>query len=120
MGRADIEDALDRLAYAHDQLNSLSASEGAEWKKDYLKWRRELQEQITSLCQADANLTLSDDDKRLFRESFSKFRSVTALHQADWPVVSIDRQDPNYRHSADNVGQAYQNFMTVMRRLLDR
>lgn len=120
MRRAEIEDALDRLAQMHDQLNSLSTSGISGWEKDYLRLRRTLQEQITRLSQADADLNLSDDDKRLFRDSFGKFRSVTALHQADWPVVNIDRQDPGYRQSAVNVGQAYQNFMKVMRKLLDQ
>ena len=53
-------------------------------------------------------------------DAFGKFRTATALHQADWPVVEIDRQNPAYSQSAANVGQTYQQFMTVMRALMQR
>ena len=120
MGRADIEDALDKLEKVHMQLGTLSTGAEPGWQKVYLQCRRTLQEQINRLCQADADLKLSDEDSRRFRDSFSKFRTATALHQADWPVVDIDRQDPAYSQSAVHVGQTYQDFMTVMRALMRR
>jgi hypothetical protein len=120
MGRADIEDALDKLEKVHLQLESLSTGAEPGWQKEYLQSRRMLQEQINRLCQADAELKLSGEDSRRFRDAFSKFRTATALHQADWPVVGIDRQDPGYSQSASHVRQAYQNFMTVMRALMRR
>ena len=120
MGRADIEDALDKLAQVHSRLGSLSIEAEPGWEKEYLQMRRMLQEQISRLCQADAQLNLSDEDSRRFRDAFSKFRTATALHQADWPVVDINRQDPAYSKSAAHVGQTYQDFMTVMRALMRR
>lgn len=120
MGRADVEDALDKLEKVHLQLESLSVGAEPGWQKEYLQSRRMLQEQINRLCQADAELKLSGEDSRRFRDAFGKFRTVTALHQADWPVVDIERQNPAYSQSAAHVGQAYQNFMTVMRALMRR
>ena len=118
MGRADIEDALTRLEQVHKQLEALSTGAEPGWEKQYLQARRMLQEQINRLCQADAQLNLSDEDSRRFRDAFGKFRTATALHQADWPVVDIDRQNAGYSQSAANVGQTYQQFMTVMRALM--
>ena len=120
MGRADIEDALDKLEKVHIQLGALSTGSDPGWEKEYLQARRTLQAQINQLCQADVELNLADEDRRLFRDAFSKFRTATALHQADWPVVDIDRQDPAYSQSAVHVGQTYQDFMTVMRALMRR
>ncbi|WP_449473305.1 hypothetical protein [Sphingobium chungangianum] len=120
MARADIEDALVRLEQVHKQLGELSTGAEPGWEKQYLQARRTLQEQINRLCQADAQLNLSHEDSRRFRDAFGKFRTATALHQADWPVVEIDRQNPAYSQSAANVGQTYQQFMTVMRALMQR
>lgn len=120
MGRADVEDALAKLEQVHKQLAVLSSGAEAGWEKEYLQRRRMLQEQIHRLCQADAQLNLCDEDSRRFRDAFSRLRTATALHHADWPVVDINRQDPAYGKSAANVGQTYQNFMTVMRALMQQ
>ena len=120
MGRAEIEAALDRIMYIHGQFEALSASVVAGWEREYLEMRRALQEQSTLLARTDEDLRLSDEDRRNFREALGKMRSVTALHQAEWPVVSIVQQDPAYRDSIAGVAQAFQHFAMVTRGLLAR
>jgi hypothetical protein len=45
-------------------------------------------------------------------------RSALALHQANWPAVSIDPSNPDYAQSTANVRAANRVFIDLARRVL--
>ena len=118
MGREDAMLSLTALERLHQQLARASRSEEEGWKQTYLRLRRELQELTAKLAQIDCvALGMSEEDHRIYREAFNRFRSTAAMHQADWPVVDIAVDDPDYRRSVSVVQAANEHFMHVMRRL---
>lgn len=118
MGREDAMRSLTALERLHQQLGSATQKEEEGWKQNYLRLRRELQEQIARLAQVDCvALGMTEEDNRIYREAFNRFRSATAMHQANWPVVAIVADDPEYRVSVEGVRAATENFVQVMRRL---
>lgn len=71
------------------------------WKKRSIAQRRETQELFSNWRSA---LEAADKDKSgQARDAFSKMRSAIALHQAEWPVVAIDLDDPEYQRSVKNI-----------------
>jgi hypothetical protein len=51
-----------------------------------------------------------------FEQCLANFRHVLALHQANWPVVSIEPGDPDYLRSRQSVGFARRQLAEIVSR----
>lgn len=83
-------------------------------KGELVKLRREYAEQIGKLSgaiEADEGLAANTDLRSEFRKRFSEMRSALALHQANWPAISMDENPVAYRASAMNVSKLQGGFL---------
>ena len=105
------------------QLEKLQAeavhnnSENSEkWRNRLIDIRREMQAQINGM-----GVALSDCSAKgagastcqMLRGEISKLRSALALHQATWPAVAIDVNDPSYRSSLVKLRGANEQFRSA-------
>lgn len=86
------------------------------WKRDLIGLRRQLQMLFTQLAEVSNQIALTVPDSPVsleYRERLSQVRHKVALHQADWPVVQIDVEDPKHRASVEGIRTACQNFIAA-------
>lgn len=105
------------------EIARLSMDRTGEWRQRTVQYRRLLQTDIAKL--AAAIRTLDDcettkADGRLFRTELSTLRSFVAEHQATWPVVTIDPDDPEYKRSVVNLRAANDRFAKASSDILVR
>lgn len=88
-------------AIQRDILNNSAASD-ANWKLTLISLRRDLQNRLGLMREAlKACETRGADPERCrtLDHELSKLRSAIAGHQADWPAVIIDVENPAYKES---------------------
>jgi hypothetical protein len=61
--------------------------------------RRRIAEQIATVSEAGELVFNALERRSEFRTRISRMKTAMALHQASYPIVSIDRRDPDYRAS---------------------
>ncbi len=107
------------------EMARLATERGDDWRLATVRLRRKLQDQIALIAAAmaslDARLTLAEEFET-FRRALSAVRTQLAMHQAQWPVVSIEPENPDYkasaaalRHSNDALAQAAARFFQHMK-----
>ena len=115
--------ALDRLEQVQADLSTISARTDDRRRADLVNLRRQLSDAIAHVGEV-ANPVVTRrcdaDDQRLYRAKFSAMRSATALHQANWPAVTLDDAPDQHRESARGVRVANHDFVAWMRALLLR
>ena len=63
--------------------------------------------------------SLQDADlSQAYRAKFSRMRSAAAIHQANWPAVTLGDDPEKYQQSANGVREANRNFIDWMRGML--
>lgn len=110
---ADLIAALDRLRDIHRRIGQTIANLEGEGRRALVATRRELAESMAAICvPAEAVLPAMFDGDVLgeFRRRFSTMRSAAALHQANWPAVSVTEDIPAYASSAAQVREAHRSF----------
>jgi hypothetical protein len=121
MDRVEALGAVDELARIEDQIWLLAKQREANWKREYVALRRALQTQILRLAQIDpGQVGMTDDQARAFRTSINALRAAAALHQANWPVIIMDHDDPEYQRSAETIRTRSQQFRDFMRSVLEQ
>ena len=116
----DVTDRLERTIDEHNKLHLRMVKApfrgDDSWKREFVGLRRELQallSQLGDLSDELAGAGLDDKLSVLFRDCLVQMRRKVALHQADWPVVQIDTDNPTYRASVEGVREANQKFRAV-------
>lgn len=102
-------------------LGGIDKDNGHDWRREFIDLRRKLQLQISNVATAaNGSRRLSGDDglAREVKSALSRMRSTLALHQANWPAVAIDGDNPAYVRSTASVRDANKAFMEVARRVL--
>lgn len=114
-GADDLREAMAELNAISQRLRDLARSEGAGWKKEYVAARRDLQNQlvIVDRCGTACFKGIASDLVAEFRATLSRFRHLLSLHQAEWPVVCIAPEDPEYRRSMLGVGEGQEALIRV-------
>lgn len=110
---ADLLAALDRLRDTHRRIGDTIANLEGEGRRALVATRRELADGMAAICaRAEAVLPVMFDGEVLgeFRRRFSAMRSAAALHQANWPAVSVTDDIPAYASSAAQVREAHRSF----------
>jgi hypothetical protein len=117
------KEAVAELEAIQAAMASLSKQDDSNWRRDFIDLRRRLQSQITQVSLAITRcLPLSRDDRlvRELKDALSRMRTAVALHQANWPAVSIDASSPEYLQSTSGVREANRDFIDLARKLLER
>jgi hypothetical protein len=81
-----------RLRLCFADLSRLAASRPADWRKQHLALRRTANECLGRMA---GHADLIGDDPAI-RSLVRQLLHLVSLHQAEWPVVDIDLDDPAY------------------------
>lgn len=116
-GRETLLDAVNTLEVALAQSAKLGNNLN-EHRKEVVQLRRVILAQnsvIGSLCDEAFE---KPERREAFRREFSQMRSAMAFHQASWPVVAVDLENPDYIASVNSVRDANRRFITWVRTTL--
>ena len=117
----DFSNALTEMEQVLKTMAEMVERTDTAWKRDYVELRRQLQLWLTALGAASQQCRAINEQSELaaeMRMGLNRLRSVLALHQADWPVVSIDTKNPGYAASSKNILDAITAFGRVARKLI--
>ena len=120
---AAIAREVDSLERVQAELADIASRNDDRRRHDLVELRRKLAAQIGEVGRtADPLFSRIDDDEltQAYRAKFSRMRSATALHQADWPAVLLGERADEYRASAIGVREANRDFVAWMRDALTR
>lgn len=116
--RDELLRAVDRLESLLRQVGDLIGNRATDNRKAILEARRLIAEQISIVAKLGTDVAAKQERAHEFRGEFSKLRSAIALHQASWPVVSINVNDPLYQKSVAQSREAYGSFLAWLKRSL--
>jgi hypothetical protein len=91
------------------------------WKKEFIEMRRQLQVQLTAVAAAADRcnqIKSNPEAASQLREGWTKMRSALALHQANWPAVRIDRENPGYIDSVSKTRTTNWAFVELARKII--
>ena len=112
---------LDALENLQARLAAIATRTDSERRYELIQLRKKLSGQITIMGHLSESLFAGAPDKLAeFRRHYSAMRSVTALHQAEWPAVRLGDVDDLYRQSALRVSTANGVFVRWLREALAR
>ncbi|QNA84177.1 hypothetical protein G4G27_09405 [Sphingomonas sp. So64.6b] len=117
---ASVKRDLEALEKIQADLAALAKRTDDGRRHELIQHRRLLSTQIAVLGElCEPLFEAGSEDHRQFRQYYSKMRSATALHQAEWPAVRLGEFDEGYRRSASGVHAANQAFVTWLRQKLE-
>ena len=114
-GRQKLLDAVNALEAAFAQGAKLGDNNFSEHRKEVIQLRRLIAAQTSSIGPLCEEAFEQAEEQQAFRSEFSKMRSAMALHQASWPVVSIDFENPDYLSSLRSMQEAHRKFVAWAR-----
>ena len=114
-------DSLTELERVLSRMADMSKRADDGWKKDFIEMRRQLQMQLTTVTNA-ANacekINIDSVASAKLRDGWTRMRSALALHQANWPAVKIDRNDPDYQESVSKTRATNWAFVELARQII--
>lgn len=116
--RNDLLAAINALEGTLRQSASITLENFETRKGEAIELRRRIAEHRREIFSLIPDGLADRDAQSRFRSQFSKLCATIALHQANWPVVSIDLQNPGYIASIRDVRDAYACFFQWARRVL--
>lgn len=117
---ARLADELDAFARIIDELAGVAARSDPSRRSELIALRKRLSDHIVLMR---ATGIQAFDDPALasaFRSRLSTVLNGVAMHQANWPAVSIDRGNAAYRRSAANVATSNRTFIEWTRAALEQ
>ncbi|PCE40054.1 hypothetical protein [Rhizorhabdus dicambivorans] len=112
--------ALKTLEEFQGEFADIAARTDDARRRELVVLRRRHAEQmaaIADLCDPFFS-ALGSKQADAYRQKFSRMRSATALHQAEWPAVRLNEAAEGYRSSALRVRQTCLEFITWARATL--
>ncbi len=113
--------ALDDLQQNSAAMQALRTTCPEDWRKRYVALRRKAQMAIQSIADAGEACFRTGICRHLetdYRNALNGMRARIAMHQAEWPVVVVDPNDPAYRESVSQAVAAVQAFEEVVSRMV--
>ena len=117
----DFRSALAEMEQILTDMGTMTGRTDSAWRVEYVELRRQLQLQIAALGVAAQHYGEIDDHSGLvaeLRKRLNGLRSALALHQANWPVISIDAKNPAYAESSNNIHIAAVSFGKLARKFI--
>ena len=112
-GKGELLRAVDDLEAALRQ--SAGLLEGLDdHRMQGIAFRRQIADKV-ALIGSLGGQAFDENGQAGFRGEFSKLRSAMAYHQARWPIVSIDPENPQYVESVQSLREANRNFISWVR-----
>lgn len=102
------------------RLQQLAREKPEGWKKEYVELRRLLHLRMDVAAdrgEAVFRTGAAHEHAPAFREALRKMRHALALHQANWPVITISPDNPDYQASMLDVVRAHQNLNGAIERI---
>lgn len=87
------------------------------WQRDYIELRRALHDGVAALGAAGRREFAGHPDIRLFEDTLARLRHGLLLHQAQWPVVSLDLDGKDYIASLRRITEVSSALMALVDRL---
>ena len=109
-----IKSELDRVGM---QLRNMAKNRPDGWQREYVNLRRQLQQQLSAAGELGEALFRAGTAGELapaFRDRLRRMRHALALHQANWPVIAIALDDPDYQASMRTVTDAHHEFNALV------
>lgn len=111
--------AIDTLERIQNDLASIASRTDEQRKRDLIALRRDISAQIALVSQlAEPVISATGDTQLLqaYRTNFSRMRSIAALHQANWPAVTLGERVAEFRASSATVAEANREFIAWIRK----
>jgi len=114
----------DDLGRLIDELESLlrqsaDLAQGLDGnRKRGIELRREIGATIARIGSVGEGVFDEAGDQPAFRQEFSKLRSAMAFHQASWPIVAVEPENPDYITSVQSLRETNRNFISWVRATL--
>jgi hypothetical protein len=118
--RTEIESALRAVTVAADQLTVLVETGNEDQRRQIIGGRRDLSQAIFDLGRiveksAQNSEFKNSENYKKFRTFFDEARRAIALHQAEWPVSGIARDQNAYVASARRARDAKDALVNYVR-----
>jgi hypothetical protein len=116
-----LSDALAELEQILTRMAEMTKRTDANWKREFIEMRRQLQLQLLSVGTAAdqcAEIKRNPDASAKLRAGWTKMRSTLALHQANWPAVRIDRENAEYLESTRKTRATNWEFVELARHII--
>ena len=118
---ARIAGELDALERIQADMAAITSRSDDRRRHDLIELRRKLAAQIATIGTAVEPFLSTLQDVGLsqtYRQKFSRMRSAAAIHQANWPAVTLGDNPEKYQKSANSVREANRDFIDWMRAML--
>lgn len=102
-----------RLKLCFAELSRLTDIRPVDWRKQYVALRRVANDCLVRMAANVAQL----QDGTTVRPLVIRLNHLVSLHQAEWPVVSIDLDDPSYTSSCERISSTIEQIADAMRQL---
>lgn len=117
----NLRSAMDDTQQLWSEMDALRTERAPDWRKRFVATRRRqqmLHQRIADCAEECFRQGYGCDVEPAFRRAINLLRSSIALHQANWPVVSIDLDDPLYREAVNEASTHSQALLHVVERIL--
>lgn len=104
-----------RLQLHVSKLTRMTTARAEGWRKAYVQLRREIMDLIGAVARSAETVPLAERDAA--RDLVRRLRHEASLHQAEWPVVRIDLDDPAYVRSRRTVEEAVSDVVLAAQRI---
>jgi hypothetical protein len=101
---------VDHLRHQKGEIAELARREDGDHRQAIVQLRRKIAQQLIEVGAAGERLFADSPDLVIFREKFSRLRSSTAAHQADWPAVMLGEQREAFLASVEPMRRAGTDF----------
>ena len=117
MSLNEIRAAANHLRVLQQQASLEVDRRDENWQRALVSLRREIASGITDLSAATRKLSLPEKAGQDLAEldlSVGALRRALAMHQASWPAVLVDPQQPDFKASVALVRAAYDNLFACL------
>lgn len=117
-----VEREIGLLEQVQMQMAEISRRADDGRRQDLIDLRRQLAVRIVEVGRIAEPMIVQTGDPLLlktYREKISRMRFAAAMHQADWPAVTLGDRPEEFLVSAAAVREANREFVAWMRGVLD-
>jgi seryl-tRNA(Sec) selenium transferase len=120
---AALEEALREFENTRAQIVRNSAESNPQWRQSLVNLRRTLQDSVAKMRAALSVYENDGGNKQYcaaFAKALSSMRNAIAIHQAEWPAVSIEIENPEYNESVQRLRATANDFYTLSADLITK
>ena len=117
----ELQRAFDEFERIQSDITVIGSQPVEGWQRRLVEQRRTLQANIVRLREAGAacdGTGTGGEALAEYQQALSAMRTAMALHQAQWPAVTIDQESADYQRSQFAVRKATGHFRTVAKQLI--